>query len=347
MRPKKIEEQKLHSFKVNDLVPIKDPDSAVFEPRFQPNYRVTAIFGDNRIEVQDEKEHKSVRRSSHVKYVEPSEKVIQQLPNKKILQNYGRSAKLLIAAKDIPNLDFQLEKSQDTSECGEHSINSLEGTGDVVQVMECDVLSQSSRRNAKESSQDSKVRKHSINSLSSAAGAAVQPITTETMTEIAANMGPQKRTSEYSEDSRNSQELEMTLCMKRSTENFIDDQCDQTLSRTSECSEHSMDSWEKSVTKNADVQASPLQQVLHDNTPHVTCTGKSSESLTNLSNGVKCIGNNVLSSKFSWLKSMSQIVGLTAAWHKDKAEGSPVGANTVSSGKTNITSVHSEFNFFL
>ena len=84
------------------MVLVKDPDSAVFKPRYQPNYRVTAIFGDNWIEVQHEKGHKSVRRSSHVKYVEQSEKVVQQLPNKKILQNYGRSSKLLIAAKDIP-----------------------------------------------------------------------------------------------------------------------------------------------------------------------------------------------------------------------------------------------------
>ena len=56
----KNEERKPHSFKVNDMALIKDPDSAVFEPRYQPNYRVTAIFGDNRIEVQDEKGHKSM-----------------------------------------------------------------------------------------------------------------------------------------------------------------------------------------------------------------------------------------------------------------------------------------------
>ena len=42
------------------MVLVKDPDSAVFKPRYQPNYRVTAIFGDNRIEVQDEKGHKSI-----------------------------------------------------------------------------------------------------------------------------------------------------------------------------------------------------------------------------------------------------------------------------------------------
>ena len=54
------DEKKLHSFKVNDMVLVKDPNSAVFKPRYQTNQRVTAIFGDNRIEVQDEKGHRSV-----------------------------------------------------------------------------------------------------------------------------------------------------------------------------------------------------------------------------------------------------------------------------------------------
>ena len=101
-------ERMLHKFKVNDMVLLKDPDSAVFEPRYQPNYRVRAIFGDNSIEVQDEKGHRSVRRSAHVKYMEPSEKVIQQLPSKELLQNYSRSSKLLIAVKDISNLHHLL-----------------------------------------------------------------------------------------------------------------------------------------------------------------------------------------------------------------------------------------------
>ena len=87
-------EKKPHIFKINDMVLVKDPDSAVFEPRYQPNYRVTAIFGDNWIEVQDEKGHKSVRISSHIKYVEPDEKLIHQLLAKEVLQKYGRHSKL-------------------------------------------------------------------------------------------------------------------------------------------------------------------------------------------------------------------------------------------------------------
>ena len=74
--PKKEDEP--HNFKVNDMVLVEDPDAAVFKPRYQPNFRVTAIFGNNRIEVQDEWGYKSIRRSAHVKYIAPSEKVVKQ-----------------------------------------------------------------------------------------------------------------------------------------------------------------------------------------------------------------------------------------------------------------------------
>ena len=58
------------------------------------------------------------------------------------------------------------------------------------------------------------------------------------------------------------------------------------------------------------------------------------------------VGNNVSVPSFSWFKSMSQIVGLTATW-QDKVEGNPMGANTASNAKININPVHTEFNFFL
>ena len=72
------------------------------------------------------------------------------------------------------------------------------------------------------------------------------------------------------------------------------------------------------------------------------CVGEPSE-YSRVSLGV---GNNVSVPSFSWLKSMSQIVGLTATWH-DKVEGNPTGANTASNAKVNISPVHTEFNFFL
>ena len=113
--PKKEDEP--HNFKVNDMVLAKDPDAAVFKPRYQPNFRVTAIFGNNRIEVQDERGHKSIQRSAHVKYIKPSEKVAQQLLSEQVLKNYGRSSKLLLAEKDIPDLHFDVAE---TKEKGKH-----------------------------------------------------------------------------------------------------------------------------------------------------------------------------------------------------------------------------------
>ena len=61
---------------INDLMLVKDPESAAYEPKYMPNYRVTAIYGKNRIEVQDEKGNKSVRCAAHVKAYHPVDKVI-------------------------------------------------------------------------------------------------------------------------------------------------------------------------------------------------------------------------------------------------------------------------------
>ena len=152
--PKKEDEP--HNFKVNDMVLVKDPDAAVFEPRYQPNFRVTAIFGNNRIEVQDERGHKSIRRSAHVKYIAPSEKVVQQLQSEQVLKSYGRSSKLLLAEKDIPDLHFDaadiIEKSKQSE------------TANVMEIMNVDT---------KENAQKSDSREHSRNSLKSVAGGAL------------------------------------------------------------------------------------------------------------------------------------------------------------------------------
>ena len=73
------------------------------------------------------------------------------------------------------------------------------------------------------------------------------------------------------------------------------------------------------------------------------CIGEPSEYSRDSLGGV---GKNVSVPSFSWFKSMSQIVGLTATW-QDKVEGNPTGAGTASNDKINTNSVHTEFNFFL
>ena len=99
---------------------VKDPESAVFEPRYMPNYRVTAIFGRNRIEVQDEKGNKSVRRAAHVKVCQPVDRVINQLPPQTVYEQYGRTS------KDVPHIPLQLfEEQRQTTEEGEKDVNML------------------------------------------------------------------------------------------------------------------------------------------------------------------------------------------------------------------------------
>ena len=94
--------------KVNDLVLVKDPESAAFDPKYMPNYRVTAVYGRNRIEVQDERGNKSMRRAAHVKICEPANRVIAQLPAQSVYEQYGRTSKLLIHPKDVPNIPLEL-----------------------------------------------------------------------------------------------------------------------------------------------------------------------------------------------------------------------------------------------
>ena len=137
------------------MVLVKDPDAAVFEPRYQPNFRVMAIFGNNRIEVQDERGHKSIRRSAHVKYIAPSEKVVKQLPSEQVLKNYGRSSKLLLAEKDIPDLHFDVAETKEKGKPSERA--------DVMEIMNMDT---------KESAQNSDSGEHSRNSLESVTGEA-------------------------------------------------------------------------------------------------------------------------------------------------------------------------------
>ena len=144
-------------------------------------------------------------------------------------------------------------------------------------------------------------------------------------------------TLEDSKDSKDSRNLWKLQGQKgtQTSEVMNIDRCDQCLKKTSKFREHSTNSWGKA-------DAPVLTQ--EDVSSLSKCKDIYSKSSRNLSS---CVGKNVSVPKFSWFKSMSQIVGLTAAGHQDKVEGSPMGTNTASTSKTNITSVHSEFNFFL
>ena len=346
---------------------------------------MTAIFGNNRIEVQDERGHKSVRRSAHVKYIAPSEKVVNQLPSDQVVKNYGRSSKLLLAEKDIPDLDFNVT---DTKEKGD----SLE-TIEVLEIMDMNTTGMTP--------QESEFRELSRNSLESAAGEALERQDEQRSVRQALNSKLHSNASECGEHSQKSRDggkptgVEMPMKLMKGTlfwemhlhrsecrehsQNWrinqpagvkmtvsADDA--KTTAASSDFSKHSQNSLSKGEpntdprevkttlgdpdgrclrTVSEFRELSPNSRVVievsedrHQHTKPV-CISEPSKYLRD-SLGV---GNNVSVPSFSWLKSMSQIVGLTATW-QDEVEGNPTGANTACNANVNISPVHTEFNFF-
>ena len=186
------------------MVLVKDPDAAVFEPRYQPNFRVPTIFGNNRIEVQDKKGHKFIRRSSHVKYIELSEKTVQQLPSEQVLKKYGRTSKLLLAAKDVLNLQFDVAESEGKNEPLERV--------DVMEIMPMTISK------SVIAIQNSEFREHSKKSLESAAGEALGQNNHQGIVKMTVNSEPHKKTSECREHFQKSRISEVTAVVKQAGE---------------------------------------------------------------------------------------------------------------------------------
>ena len=136
--------------------------------------------------------------------------------------------------------------------------------------------------------------------------------------------------SDFPEDSQNSLpsgEREMDNGEANVSFGVRDGQCSVMVSEFRELSPNSQEVME----------CSEGTQKKHHTRP--VCIGKPSEYSRDLLEGV---GNNVSVPSFSWFKSMSQIVGLTATW-QDKVEGNPMGAGTASNAKINTNPVHTEF----
>ena len=99
-----------------------------------------------------------------------------------MLKNYGRSSKLLLAEKDIPDLHFDATETKE-------KCKPLERT-DVMEIMNVDT---------KENPQNSDSREHLRNSLGNVAGGASDRMNQQRS--VGKTIGPQllKRTSEYRE----------------------------------------------------------------------------------------------------------------------------------------------------
>ena len=104
------------TFKVNDQVLVRDVTSGAFVPRYTPHNRVVAVHGPNRIVIVDEKGNESVRRASHLKHCDAKTKFASMVPENNEYEEFGRSTKLLLHPKDIPELHFPREDNTNSTE---------------------------------------------------------------------------------------------------------------------------------------------------------------------------------------------------------------------------------------
>ena len=111
---------------------VRDINSGVFEPKYSPNYRIVAIYGNNHIAVKALERKVQVQRRGHIKKIDPVDKVILPLPSTEDYQKFGRKAKLLIHPDKIPDINIsvpsrkQTEASTEDSEISENYQDSHE-----------------------------------------------------------------------------------------------------------------------------------------------------------------------------------------------------------------------------
>ena len=104
------------AFKVNDQVLVRDVMSGAFAPRYTPHKRVVAVHGPNRIVIVDEKGNETVRRASHMKHCDAKTKFASMVPENNEYEKFGRSTKLLLHPKDIPELHFPVKDNTNSTE---------------------------------------------------------------------------------------------------------------------------------------------------------------------------------------------------------------------------------------
>ena len=115
------------------------------------------------------------------------------------MKNYGRSSKLLLAEKDIPDLHFDIAETKEKSKPSERA--------DVMEIMNLDT---------KESAQNSDSREHSRNLLESVAGGASHRMNQQESVEKTIVPKLLKGSSEYRELSQKSRSSEKDTGEERS-----------------------------------------------------------------------------------------------------------------------------------
>ena len=110
-----------NDLKIGDLVLVRDINSGVFEPKYSPNYRIIAIYGNNHIVVKALDGKVQVWHRGHIKKIDPVDKMILLLPSTEDYQKFGRKTKLLIHPDNIPDTNISLPSRKQTEASTEDS----------------------------------------------------------------------------------------------------------------------------------------------------------------------------------------------------------------------------------
>ena len=110
-----------NDLKIGDLVLVRNVNSGVFEPKYSPNYRIIAIYGNNHIAVKAPDGKVQVWHRGHIKKIDPVDKVISLVPSAEAYQKFGRKTKLLIHPHNIPDTNILLPSRKQTKMTSEES----------------------------------------------------------------------------------------------------------------------------------------------------------------------------------------------------------------------------------
>ena len=99
-----------HKIKIGDSVLIKDHTAKAWDPKYQDNYRVVNIFGNNVI-VKDAKGKRKTAHVKDVKKMDVADLILAKLPDESARI---RPAKLVINPHNIPDLEWKLSDKVNT-----------------------------------------------------------------------------------------------------------------------------------------------------------------------------------------------------------------------------------------
>ena len=129
----------------------------MFEPKYSPNYRIVAIFGNNHIAVKAPDSKVQVRHRGHIKKIDPVDKVISLVPSAEDYQIFGRKTKLLIHPDNIPDTNILLPTKNQTEMTGGESEISENYQDSHEKLISTVKIPENSKRQTKKASEGSKI----------------------------------------------------------------------------------------------------------------------------------------------------------------------------------------------